>query len=234
MARFIPRLYLDLAISANTKITLSAQHSHYLCNVMRKKAGDHLLLFNADGEFNAEIAVAHKTSCQCNVLEQARQSQAQKRLSLYFSPVKQHTEFIIQKATELGVSDIYPVIFDHTLITKINAEKLQKIAIEASEQSERLTVPTLHPVCKFIDLIKSPGEQIFVCSEKRDNVHLLTQLDHGAESYAVMIGAEGGFSENEFNRMSACSRLTPATLSKNILRSDTAVITALACCQVVI
>lgn len=234
MARFIPRLYLDLAISANAKITLSAQHSHYICNVMRKKAGDQLFLFNESGEYRAEIVIAHKSSCQCDVHEQTKAPQSLKRLALYFSPVKQHTEFIIQKATELGVSDIYPVAFDHTLITKINNEKLQKIAIEASEQSERLTVPIIHPICKFTDLIKSTGEQIFVCSEKRDNAHLLTLLNPDAEYYAVMIGAEGGFSDSEFKAMSACARFTSVTLSKNVLRSDTAVITALGCCQAVL
>lgn len=223
MARFIPRLYLDSAVTVKTEITLSKEQAHYLANVMRKKAGDKILIFNAKGEWLVQIT-ANKS---CLVLEQTRQADLHKPLALYFSPVKQHTEFIIQKATELGVTDIHPVIFDHSMVRKINPEKLYKIMVEAAEQCERLSIPRLHDLVNFTDL---KADKIIVCSEKRNNPFISQVLNPADAAYAVMIGPEGGFSEKEFEQMLA-DEYVFATLSANVLRSDTAVVVALGCCQ---
>ena len=232
MARFIPRLYLDLEISANTEIIFSKEQSHYLCNVMRKKVGDELLIFNPRGEWKVIISLESKSACQAKVVELTRKPVLCKSLSLYFSPIKQNTEFIIQKATELGVNEIYPIEFNHTIIHKLNMEKLHKIAIEAAEQSERLTIPNIHDMVKFHDL--SVNEKIIVCSEKRNYPHLNDLLNTTDSYYAVMIGPEGGFSDKEFKIMNENNHFVFATLSHNVLRSDTAVVVALGCCQAVL
>ncbi len=226
------RLYVDVSLRAHEQLTLSPAHVNYLINVMRKKVSDRILLFNGqDGEWLAEICSAEKKHAAVEVLEQTRKQKQEPDIWLVFAPVKHvHTDFIIEKATELGVSDLFPVFTERTIATRVNEEKFKSNAIEAAELAERLSIPNINPAQKFSKLLSEwPKDRyILFCDESgkgRPVKDVLAQAPKG--KWAICIGPEGGFTERECNMLHEKENVYPVTLGPRIMRADTAALAAL-------
>jgi 16S rRNA (uracil1498-N3)-methyltransferase len=174
-----PRIFLPHNLSDGAQIPLAKDHTHYLLNVMRKGDGDRVRIFNGkDGEYVGQLNPTSKKSCSLINLKQIKKQQVNEyEIHLYFAPIKKdRMGFMIEKIVELGVTDIHPVITDRTQHGKINIDKIQKQIIEASEQCERMDIPTLHPAEKLMH-VQFP-EQTYVGLE-RDNAPLFTPVSLG-------------------------------------------------------
>ena len=201
---------------------------------MRKKVDDSILVFNSvNGEFLAKISKIYKKTIIIEIIKKTRDVKIENDVWLLFAPVKKSpTEYIVQKATELGVSKIIPVITERTITKNLNLKRMQDIAIESSEQCERITIPEICAVEKLRDLIHNWDNDriIFFCDEtirNKDVVKIEFQNLSPKSFGAILVGPEGGFSTNETNYLREKKFIKPIDLGPRILRSDTAVITAL-------
>ena len=228
------RLYFPGKISLKSPVKLENKQVHYLINVMRKKIDDSILVFNSvDGEFLAKISEINKNTIIIDIIKKIRDVKIENDIWLLFAPVKKSpTEYIVQKATELGVSKIIPVITERTITKNLNLKRMQDIAIESSEQCERITIPEVCAVKKLKDLILNWDNDriIFFCDEtiRNNNVFKINFQNLSTKSFgAILVGPEGGFSTNETNYLREKKFIRPIDLGPRILRSDTAVIAAL-------
>ena len=228
------RLYFPGKLSLEDPVKLENKQVHYLINVMRKKIDDSILVFNSvNGEFLAKISEIYKNTIMIDVIKKIRDVKIENDIWLLFAPVKKSpTEYIVQKATELGVSKIIPVITERTITKNLNLKRMQDIAIESSEQCERITIPEVCAVKKLKDLIPNWDNDriIFFCDEKirNNNVVKIDFQNLLTKSFgAILVGPEGGFSTNETNYLREKKFIRPIDLGPRILRSDTAVIAAL-------
>ena len=228
------RLYFPGKISFKSPVKLENKQVHYLINVMRKKIDDSILVFNSvNGEFLAKISEIYKNTIIIDIIKKTRDVQIDNDIWLLFAPVKKSpTEYIVQKATELGVSKIIPVITERTITKNLNLKRMQDIAIESSEQCERITIPEVCAVKKLKDLIPNWDNDriIFFCDEtirNNDAVKIDFQNLSTKSFGAILVGPEGGFSTNETNYLREKKFIRPIDLGPRILRSDTAVIAAL-------
>ncbi len=231
------RLYCDTPIQQNVLISLPAHQAHYLSSVMRKDVADSILIFNGkDGQWRAEISSLGKKSCDIIPLEQTRQQYYVPDIWLCFAPVKNSKiEFIAQKATELGVSALQPMITQHTIVDKVKREKILANVIEAAEQCERLCIPEVFESQKLIKLLGNwqKDRHIILCDESgygTPAIESLKTLD-GIKKLAVFIGPEGGFSKEELEILHKLPYVTSIGLGSRILRADTASVAALSCVQ---
>lgn len=235
-----PRLYVENDLGHPQDLELSASASHYLCTVMRLKAGDPLRLFNGrDGEWGYALTAAHKKHAIAKpLLCLYEQPAASPRIHLLFAPIKKaRMDFLIEKAVELGVTDLHPVFTQNTEVRKINAERLQAQITEAAEQCERLDLPQLHDAITFSDFMAAPhavtplppNTAIFAAIERQNAppLHIATSQSPAATPRAVLIGPEGGFTKEEQERLAAQEAITAVTLGSHILRAETAAIKAL-------
>lgn len=229
------RLHHPSSLVRDANALLTAEQSHYLARVMRVQLGDQLALFNQeDGEYLAEVTEVQKKSVQLRVVSLLREPEEETDLWLCFAPVKhQALNNIIQKATELGVSKLQPILTERTIVRKINTERAQAIAIEAAEQCERLSVPEIAPVVTLSQLLKNwdASRAALLCHESGEGepvLEILNKVTH--KCFAVFIGPEGGFSSKEFADFAAMGAL-PMGLGPRILRADTAAIVSLAMVQ---
>lgn len=228
------RLFTTSSLQESSHVELSKEQAHYLVNVMRRRDGDAVLVFNGkDGEWLANIISSSKKHCILHLLEQTKIQANQPDIWLCFAPVKNAPiANMIQKATELGASKMLPVITKHTVVNKVNIERLVANAIEAAEQSERLTVPEIIEPITLEKLLSGWDEdrKIIFCDEAGGGepmVKALSKLDKG-KKYAVLIGPEGGFSQSEFAILRNKPYIVPVGMGPRILRADTAAIVALA------
>ena len=215
-------------------IELNTKQSHYLINVMRKKIHDTILVFNEfNGEFLAEIQSYNKKIMSVEVIKKIRNPEEKTDVWILFAPVKKTpTEYIIQKATELGVSKILPVVTERTITKSLNLKRFQDIAIEASEQCERITIPEILPLQKLYDVIDDWVEKrtIYYGDETmRHDKHSLNNFNKStnASCGAVLVGPEGGFTTKEISYLKQKKFVIPINFGPRILKSDTAVVTAL-------
>ena len=228
------RLYIPDKLIPDKRLIISLKQSHYLINVMRKKIDENLLIFNADcGEYLAKIEKIEKKKVSLNILQKLRNREIQNDIWVMFAPVKKiPNEYIIQKATELGASKIFPILSERTITQKLNLNRLNDIAIEASEQCERITIPEIFYPKKLIEVIRDWDDKrkILFCDETiRHQVEDISSNNHllPNSSGAILIGPEGGFSSDEIKYIRQKNFVIPINLGPRILRSDTAVITAL-------
>ena len=228
------RLYFPGKLSLEDPVKLENKQVHYLINVMRKKIDDSILVFNGvNGEFLAKISEIYKNTIIIDIIKKTRDVQIDNDIWLLFAPFKKSpTEYIVQKATELGVSKIIPVITERTITKNLNLKRMQDIAIESSEQCERITIPEVCTVEKLRDLIPNWDNDrfIFFCDEtiKSNDVVKIDFQNLSTKSFgAILVGPEGGFSTNETNYLREKKFIRPIDLGPRILRSDTAVIAAL-------
>ena len=220
------RLFFKESLSLNFTAKLDKSQSHYVSKVMRIKENEVFSLFNSSGEWEAKILKISKNIVEFNVTKQLRQKENFKELWLAFSPIKSnYFNFMIQKATELGVTKFLPIIFDRTIVRKINKERLEKVIIEAAEQSNRINVPKIEEPQKLKNFLSNDMDLIFTDLNTSNTKIDLKKLT--TKPTCVIIGPEGDFSEEEREKILKFKWVQPIKINENILRSETAVISAL-------
>ncbi len=220
------RLFYSKSLSLNLTDKLDKSQSHYVSKVMRLKEKEVFSLFNSSGEWEAKIVNINKSIVEFNVTKQLRQKENTIDLWLAFSPIKSnYFNFMIQKATELGVTKFLPIIFERTIVRKINKERLEKVIIEAAEQSNRITVPSIEEPQKLKSFLNNDMDLIFTDLNTTNTKIDIKKLT--TKPTCVIIGPEGDFSEEEREEILKFSGVQPIKINENILRSETAVISAL-------
>ena len=221
------RLFFKESLSLNLTTKLDKSQSHYVSKVMRIKENEVFSLFNISGEWEAKILGISKSIVEFNVTKQLRQKENFKELWLAFSPIKSnYFNFMIQKATELGVTKFLPVIFDRTIVRKINKERLEKVIIEAAEQSNRIQVPNIEDPQNLRDFLnKNDVDLIFTDLNSNNNKVDLKKLT--SKPTCIVVGPEGDFSESERDEILSYKGVQAIKINENILRSETAVISAI-------
>ena len=220
------RLFYSKSLSLNLTDKLDKSQSHYVSKVMRLKEKEVFSLFNSSGEWEAKIVNITKSIVEFNVTKQLRQKENTIDLWLAFSPIKSnYFNFMIQKATELGVTKFLPIIFERTIVRKINKERLEKVIIEAAEQSNRITVPSIEEPQKLKSFLNNDMDLIFTDLNTTNTKIDIKKLT--TKPTCVIIGPEGDFSEEEREEILRFNDVQPIKINENILRSETAVISAL-------
>jgi 16S rRNA (uracil1498-N3)-methyltransferase len=223
------RLYHPNSIVENSTNLLSKEHTHYVVNVMRLKRGSIINLFNIKGEWESEIVFLEKERVEVKFLKKIKEPQKKNKIELAICLVKKNPmEIILQKATELGVSKIIPIISERTEIKELNYDRAKKIVIEATEQSNQMFPPEILKVVKLKDFLKNLDQStklLFGDVNSKDNLSI--EKFKNFKSLNILIGPEGDFSPSERELILSFSQVVPFTISKNILRSDTAVISAI-------
>ena len=235
------RLFVKIDLHIDVQVEIRAGQLHYLKNVMRLGLGARFLLFNGqDGEFLVKIVNVNKRSILVHVLDQVRVQVSDPDLWLLFSPIKRSgINFIVEKATELGVTKLLPVLTDYTNNDRVNTDRIKTIAIEASEQCRRLTVPNISEAKSLTEVIGewNPARRLLVMDEtliKVDDVKekalrmsTLKVKENDMPCDAILIGPEGGFSESELDKFGELAFVKKITLGPRVLRAETAVAVAL-------
>ena len=223
------RLFFPDNILENTTSLLSKEHTHYIVNVMRMKRGSNINFFNKKGEWLSEIVFLEKDRVEVKFLNKIKESSATSNIELAICLVKKTPmEIILQKATELGVSKITPIISERTEVKELNLERANKIIIEATEQSNQLNPPVINQLTKLKDFINNKNNDIKLFFADVNSDYKLKSGDVSkSQLISILVGPEGDFSPQERELILAKSNLTSFTLSKNILRTDTAVISAI-------
>ncbi len=227
-----PRLFVNPPLQEGLRVDLPGDQSHYLLSVLRKRSGEYLRLFNGkDGEWAATLDVTGKKSAAAaleeKLLEQPRINQP---LHLIFAPIKkQRMDFMIEKAAELGATHLHPVLTQNGEVRQINTERVTKQLIEASEQCERMSVPEILPLKPLREVISNwdHTERICACVERVDAPRL-SEITQERQPDAILVGPEGGFTEEEKAFLLERRNVAPVSLGAHILRAETATIAALA------
>jgi len=225
----IIRLYYPNSIVENTTALLSKDHAHYISNVMRLKRGSLINFFNKNGEWKSEIIFLEKDRIEVKFLEKIKQAKSSSNIQLAICLVKKTPmETILQKATELGVSKIIPLISERTEIKELNYNRAHKIVIEATEQSNQFAPPEISNVTKLKDFLQGLDESSkLLFADINSKQDLKNEGLKDSKFLCILIGPEGDFSPSERELILKNSAVIPFTISKNILRSDTAVISAI-------
>jgi len=225
-----PRLYIDQPFQAGALISLDKQQSHYLLSVLRMKGGDNLRVFNGrDGEFLSSLRPESKKKADLFLKKCLKDQPADPPArALYFAPIKkQRMDFLIEKAVELGVSDLHPILTMHTEVRRINEERLRAQIIEAAEQCERMSLPRLHPLEDMMSALQKRGadEPLFWACERSDSP-ILGDIYKGKGGF--LIGPEGGFAAEEISALEVMQGISAVSLGERILRAETAALYCLA------
>lgn len=227
------RLYLDQPLGVGQTVSLMRDQAHYLFSVMRMRDGDALEVFDGrSGAYDARIAKAEKKGGTLTIGERTQPLQRPPDLWLLFAPIKKaRTDFIVEKAAEMGAARIVPVQTDHTNADRIRRDRLQAHAVEAAEQCGGTYVPEVTDLCRLSDVLASwPDErQLMFCDETRAGA--VGALPDTPGPWAILIGPEGGFSDAERRRLGAMAQAHSVSLGPRILRADTASVAALALWQ---
>ena len=228
------RLFFSATLSADRTDKLDKPQSHYLIKVMRVKENEVFSLFNKNGEWEAKILGISKNIVEFKTTKQLRQKENTKELWLAFSPIKSNYQnFMIQKATELGVTKFLPIIFDRTVVRKINKERLEKIIIESCEQSNRINVPAIEDAQNLRSFLKTNLMDLIFTDLNSDN-QKIDKSKLTDKPACIIIGPEGDFSEHEREEILDFKGVQPIKINENILRSETAVISAISIVNYVI
>ena len=221
------RLFFSASLSTDMTDKLDKSQSHYLSRVMRVKKNDVFSLFNNNGEWDAKVLSVSKGIIEFKIIQQLRQKEIIKELWLAFSPIKSNYQnFMIQKATELGVTKFLPIIFDRTVVRKVNKKRLEKIVIEASEQSNRINVPIIEKSQSLDDFLKTNLIDL-IFTDLNSNNYKIDKSKLTDRPVCIIIGPEGDFSETEREQILDFKGVQPIKINENILRSETAVISAI-------
>ena len=229
------RLYFDKRLSINIMIYIKEKQHHFLKNVLRIKVKDLITVFDGvTGEWLSEVISINRDNIVLQIKKKISEIEKETDLWLIFSPIKLfRMNITIQKATELGVSQLIPCITQNTNLTKINMRNLYMNIVEAAEQSERLTLPKLNEVVNLNNLLRDfPKDRgLIFCNENDKNLPSVFKALENKSSifkkWAILVGPEGGFSETETKEILSISSSIPVSLGKRILRSDTATTAAL-------
>ncbi len=223
------RLFFPESLSLKLSSKLDKSQSHYINKVMRIKANETFSLFNNNGEWEAKINGISKGIVEFTITKHLRSQENSKEIWLAFSPIKSnYFNFMIQKSTELGITKFLPIIFDRTIVRKINNHRLEKVIIEAAEQSNRISIPIIEKpqnLNNFLNENKSKVNLIFTdlnSKNKKLDVNKLTN-----KPICIIIGPEGDFSEAERKEILSYEGVNSFKINENILRSETAAISAI-------
>ena len=223
------RLFFSESLSINLNSKLEKSQSHYLTKVMRLKVGELFSLFNQSGEWEAKINEISKGIVEFSVVKHLRSQENSKEVWLAFSPIKSnYFNFMIQKSTELGITKFLPIIFDRTIVRKINKQRLEKVIIEAAEQSNRINIPEIakpQNLKSFLNTNKSKMNLIFTDLNSKNKKLDTNKL--AKKPICIIIGPEGDFSENEREKILSYEGVNSIKINENILRSETAAISAI-------
>lgn len=221
-----PRLYVTPDLSAGASIVLPDAQAHYLKNVMRSETGDDVRLFNGrDGEWHGRIEALDKKKAVLTLVSQTRpQPETRRAVHLLFAPIKKaRLEWLIEKAVELGATDLHPIITNHTEVRDINAERTRAQIIEAAEQCERLDIPQLHDIMSLKSKLAAwPTDIPLLVGLERADAPPLKNALPAVGPLAFLIGPEGGLSAEEREYPGNLPFLKPVSLGSDILRTETA------------
>ena len=217
------RLFYKENLSDNLNSNLDKSQSHYISKVMRIKEGESFSLFNDSGEWEAKINEIKKGIVNFIIVKKLKNSENNSEIWLAFTPIKlNYLNFMIQKATELGVTKFIPILSERTMVRDLNSERLNKVIIEASEQSNRIKLPKLEKLVKFKDFIKLYKDTDIVFGDlNSSNDQIKINKD---SPVCILIGPEGDFSENERKEILDLKNVKSLKINKNILRAATAAI----------
>ena len=224
------RLFFSESLSLNLSSKLNKSQSHYLTKVMRIKVGESFSLFNQSGEWEAKINEILKGIVEFTVLKKLREKDNEKNIWLAFAPIKSNFfNFMIQKATELGVTKFVPIITDRTIVRKINYERIEKIIIEASEQSNRIKVPKVEKTQNLNLFLKNNNHKINIIfgDLNTKNQNLDPKIKKENKPICIIIGPEGDFTESEREQILNFKDVQSLKINNNILRTETAAISAI-------
>jgi 16S rRNA (uracil1498-N3)-methyltransferase len=229
------RLYVASDLGQDRPVALDAGQAHYLAHVLRLPVGAAVLLFNGrDGEWLAHLTQIGKKGAEALCAEQARTQTSVCDLDLLFAPVKgDRTDTIVEKATELGVARIRPVLTERTIVRKLNLERLRSRAAEASEQCGTLFVPEVFDAVSLMSLLDPKAEQrlILFADEAGDAISVAEALSDKPARVALLTGPEGGFTPAEREKLRASPLVRPVNLGPRVLRADTATFAGLTLIQ---
>ena len=221
------RLFFSNSITTGMTNMLDKSQSHYLNKVMRVKENELFSLFNNKGEWEAKILKISKGLVEFEIIKQLRQKENMKDLWLAFSPIKSNYQnFMIQKATELGVTKFLPIIFDRTIVRSINVERLKKIVIEASEQSNRINIPSIEQTQNLESFLNSNLVDL-IFTDLNSNNKKIDKSKLTNKPICIIVGPEGDFSELEREKILTFKGVQTVKINENILRSETAVLSAI-------
>ncbi|MGB6349596.1 MAG: 16S rRNA (uracil(1498)-N(3))-methyltransferase [Pseudolabrys sp.] len=235
-----PRLYVDAPLPGGGDVLFDRDQSNYLLNVLRLKGGDRVLLFNGrDGEWEASLASAAKRAAVAAVSTRARAQPPAPDLHFMFAPLKHvRLDYLVQKAVEMGVSLLQPVITRHTQVARVNLDRMRANVIEAAQQCGVLAIPHVAEPMPFSRIAENPDRLLIFCDEDADvtdPVAALSGVRNGlAQPLAVLIGPEGGFAEEERLALGQMKKVVRIALGPRILRADTAAVAALTLAQSVL
>ena len=217
------RLFYSESLSINLEASLDKSQSHYLSKVMRINIGQSFSLFNQSGEWEAKIKEINKEIVEFLVIKKLRSANNERDIWLAFAPIKlNYLNLMIQKATELGVTRFIPILTERTIVRKLNDKRLNKIIIEASEQSNRLKVPKLEKILKLNEFLKlNQNTNIIFGDLNTDNSKINFK---SSDQICILIGPEGDFTVKERENILKLKKLIPLKINQNILRSETAAI----------
>ena len=224
------RLFFAKSLSLNLSSKLNKSQSHYLAKVMRVKVGESFSLFNQSGEWEAKINEILKGIVEFTVLKKLREKDNEKNIWLAFAPIKSNFfNFMIQKATELGVTKFVPIITDRTIVRKINYERIEKIIIEASEQSNRIKVPKVEKTQNLNLFLENNNNKINIIfgDLNTENQNLDSKIKKENKPICIIIGPEGDFTESEREQILNFKNVQSLKINNNILRTETAAISAI-------
>ncbi|MBL6940974.1 MAG: 16S rRNA (uracil(1498)-N(3))-methyltransferase [Rhodospirillales bacterium] len=237
------RLFTVHDLEAGITITPNTDQAHYLLKVMRVQDSEQVVLFNGrDGEWLSAVRTISKKTCGLEIMEQLRPQIPEPDLWLAFAPLKKsNTDFLVEKATELGVSRLLPVFTENTNTTRVKSERLAAIATEAAEQCDRMSVPEISRVQNLTDLITGwpAGRTLLVPDETGGGQSLKSVLETSIEDrdkknpHGFLIGPEGGFAASELDALDKLPFVSRVGLGPRILRAETAALAALSCFQAV-
>ena len=217
------RLFFPESLSINLSSKLDKSQSHYLSKVMRVNIGEKFSLFNQSGEWEAKIAKIIKGVVEFSITKKIRSNTNEKEIWLAFAPIKlNYLNLMIQKATELGVTRFIPILTERTIVRKINEKRINKIIVEASEQSNRLKVPQLDEIIKLDDFLKFNQKTNIIFGDLNTNNNKLNIKS--TEPLCILIGPEGDFTTQEREKILKLKNIIPLKINENILRSETAAI----------
>tara|TARA_B100002051_G_scaffold276221_1_gene323274 strand:+ start:2786 stop:3487 length:702 start_codon:yes stop_codon:yes gene_type:complete len=217
------RLFFKENLSLNLNSNLDKSQSHYISKVMRIKEGDNISLFNETGEWIVKIKEIKKGIINFVVIKKLRNVENDTEMWLAFTPIKfNYLNFMIQKATELGVTRFIPILTDRTVVRQINKDRIKKIIIEASEQSNRIKLPKLEKLINFKEFLKIYKNTNIVLGDLNKNEEKI--YFNKNKPTCILIGPEGDFSENERELMSQLQNIRSLRINRNILRTETAAI----------
>jgi 16S rRNA (uracil1498-N3)-methyltransferase len=230
------RLFVDVPLAQGGLLEPSAAQCHFLLTVMRRQAGDRAVLFNGrDGEWLAAIEPIERRRCRLAIAERLRPQQAEPGPALLFAPLKRvRQEFLIEKATELGVARLEPVFTRRSVVDRINRARILSIAIEAAEQCGRLTVPEIDLPTSLDQRLESwPGDRLLYFGDETGAGAPVLETLRNRGPGDLLIGPEGGFTEEELADLRGHAQAVAISLGPRVLRAETAALAALACWQAV-